>query len=85
LKYSLVEEVLEYKNESMTEALPTTNGFSEGLTKSVLESGGQVVVQDFTGRRIDDVFKQIYREVLGQGSCSSAKSSLILHMGTPLV
>lgn len=57
----LVEEPLEFKNK-FYEREENHEWFVEALSNSVLENNGQLVVQDFTGREMDDVFKRVYEK-----------------------
>ena len=66
LEVLIVEEALEYKNK-FYEREETHEWFLDELSARVLENNNHLVVQDFTGRELDDVFKRVYEKSSDKG------------------
>lgn len=61
LEVIITEDALEYKNK-FYEREENHEWFLDKLSATILETSGQLVVQDFTGRELDDVFKRVYEK-----------------------
>jgi hypothetical protein len=61
LEVIITEDALEYKNK-FYEREENHEPFLQEFSETILETGGQLVVQDFTGREMETVFKRVYEK-----------------------
>ena len=61
LEVIITEDALEYKNK-FYEREENHEWFLDELCTTVLKNKGQLAVQDFTGRYLDEIFKRVYEK-----------------------
>lgn len=61
LEVIIAEDAIEYKN-TFYEREENHEWFLDEFSATVLENRGQLIVQDFTGRYLDDIFKRVYEK-----------------------